>query len=72
LSSIAEEVAAKFLATARRTAGRASPVFILLARTGMRLREALALQWKDLDFGAREICVARAFSAGRRAWRPAR
>lgn len=54
-----------FLATAARTTPRASPLFFLLARTGMRLGEAVALQWDDLDFTAREIRVARAFSAGR-------
>ena len=54
-----------FLATAARTTPRASPLFFLLARTGMRLGEAVALQWDDLDFTAREIRVARALSAGR-------
>ena len=54
-----------FLAAAAKTAPRAYPLFFLLARTGMRLGEALALQWDDLDFTAREIRVARAFSAGR-------
>ncbi len=41
------------------------PLFLLLARTGMRLGEALALQWGDVDFGSHEVRVARAISAGR-------
>jgi len=44
---------------------RYAPFFLLLARTGMRLGEALALQWDDVHFQAREIRVARALSAGR-------
>jgi integrase len=41
------------------------PLFLLLARTGMRVGEAFALQWPDVDFEVREIRVARAFSDGR-------
>lgn len=33
-----------------------------MSRTGLRLGEALALQWGDLDFAAREIRVERAVS----------
>ncbi len=44
---------------------RHAPLFLLMARTGLRLGEAFALQWDDLDFQAREIRVARAFSDGR-------
>ena len=35
-----------------------------MSRTGLRLGEALALQWGDVDFVAREIRVERAVSAG--------
>ncbi len=35
-----------------------------MSRTGLRLGEALALQWGDLDFAAREVRVERAVSAG--------
>src|SRR5262245_53737496 len=45
-------------------AWRYSVLLLLLARTGMRMGEALALQWEDVNFGGREIRVARAFSAG--------
>ena len=41
------------------------PLFLLLARMGLRIGEALALQWGDVDFGGREIRVSRALSAGR-------
>jgi integrase len=41
------------------------PLFLLLARTGIRMGEAQALQWTDIDFRSREIRVVRALSAGR-------
>lgn len=41
------------------------PFFLLLARTGIRMGEAQALQWTDIDFRTREIRVVRALSAGR-------
>src|SRR5262245_57467093 len=36
-----------------------------MARAGLRLGEALALQWEDLHFHRHEIRVARGFSRGR-------
>ncbi len=41
------------------------PLFSTMARTGLRLGEALALQWKDLHFHGREIRVAPGSSRGR-------
>jgi len=41
------------------------PLFLLLARTGMRVGEALALQWGDIDFNGRFIEVKRQYSKGR-------
>jgi len=38
---------------------------LLLARTGMRIGEALALQWQDIDFSNRSIDVRRSVSLGR-------
>ena len=35
------------------------PLFLLLARTGMRIGEALALQWGDIDFSSRFIRVSK-------------
>lgn len=56
---------ALFLATAARLQPRLYPLFLTLARTGMRIGEALALQWDDVDFPDHEIRVARGFSKGR-------
>jgi integrase len=52
-----------FLAHAQEEA-RYAPLFHTMAGTGLRLGEALALQWNDLDLEGRKIRVARAFSAG--------
>jgi integrase len=38
------------------------PLALLLARTGMRIGEAVALQWQDIDFKQRIIHVRRAKS----------
>src|SRR5436309_15525125 len=58
-----------FLAAARNAPTayerRYYPLFLLLARTGMRLGEGLALQWDDVNFAEREIRVARTLSGGR-------
>jgi integrase len=54
----------KVLKTARDQDAEHYPLFLLLARTGMRPGEAAALQWTDFDFSNRKILVERAFSAG--------
>jgi integrase len=41
------------------------PLALLLARTGMRLGEAMALKWADIDFHGRFIIVERGFSRGK-------
>lgn len=41
------------------------PLFLLLARTGLRIGEALALQWGDIDFAGRFITVRRSIVRGR-------
>ena len=51
-----------FLATAYREAPRYYPLFFVLAGTGMRLGEGLALQSEDLDLPSLGIRIARAFS----------
>jgi integrase len=40
-------------------------LFLMLARTGMRIGEALALQWGDVDFNGRFIEVKRSVVRGR-------
>jgi integrase len=51
-----------FLPTALQEAPRYYPLFFVLAGTGMRLGETLALQWEDMDVPAKTIRIARAFS----------
>ncbi len=41
------------------------PLFLLLARTGVRTGEALGLQWGDIDFHSRFINLKRSLSWGR-------
>jgi len=55
----------KLLHTARIDFSRHYPLFLLLARTGLRIGEALALKWDDIDFNARSINIERTFSKGR-------
>ena len=55
---------AAFLAAAQADP-RHYPLFLLLARAGLRPGEAYALQWGDLDLRGREIRVERSLSAGR-------
>ena len=56
---------ASILATARKFYPRYYPLFLMLARTGCRPGEALALRWSDVNFTRREILIERALSAGR-------
>ena len=49
-----------FLAEAERHAPRWYPLLLLLARTGLRIGEALAVQWDDVDLAGRTVRVARA------------
>ncbi len=69
IKAMTEEQLAGFLAVSERD-HRHSPLVLLLARTGMRLGEALGLQWEDVDFPDRQIRVARTLYAGGRVERP--
>ena len=55
---------ARFLVTAERVTPRLAPLFLLIARTGVRLGEGLALQWEDVDLTTRTLHVRRNLSAG--------
>ena len=49
----------------RASVRRLHPLFLCLARTGLRVGEARGLQWPDLDFQGRKLHVQRAFSDDR-------
>ena len=59
-----EEVSV-FLETCREHRPDYAPLVLLLVRTGLRIGEACALQWGDLDFLNRFIEVRRTYSNGR-------
>src|SRR5581483_10750972 len=61
---LTERELAAFLAAARSHDPELYPLFLLLARTGMRPGEALALQWPDIDFSNRRILIERALADG--------
>jgi integrase len=70
IKAMTREQLARFLATMQdptaRPTGRASyPFFLTLARTGLRLGEAFALQPEELDLEAATLRVERAFSGSR-------
>src|SRR5215831_16138983 len=54
-----------FLTTIREKFPAWYPLFLTLARTGLRLGEALGLQWQDINFESRFIEVRRTVGAGR-------
>jgi integrase len=47
----------------RRIDDQDASLFVLAATTGLRLGELRALQWGDVDFGARQVSVSRVISA---------
>jgi len=62
IKALTREQLSAFLAAAAAKERRWHPLW--LARTGLRLGEAIALEWLDLDIAAREIRVTRALSDG--------
>jgi integrase len=69
IKAMTREQLAVFLEAARTSprapSRRLAPLFLLLARTGLRVGEVRALQWPDLDLQARALRVERAFSEDR-------
>lgn len=54
-----------FLGTAEKHFPKYYPFFLLLAKTGMRLGEAIALRWADIDFNGHLIHVRQNIVRGR-------
>jgi integrase len=65
IKAMTREQLTKFLAVAAETERRSFPFWLTMARIGMRIGEALALQWADVDWTARTIRVERGFSHDR-------
>ena len=59
---LTKEEAALLLSTASEYFPRDYPLCLLLLRTGMRVGEAMALRWTDVDFNGRFIHVQRGLS----------
>ena len=65
IEPLTREELARFLTTLQAQTPEYYPLFLCLARTGMRLGEVLALQWGDIDVHARGITVRRNVVRGR-------
>jgi len=53
-----------FMLATEQVASRYHPILYTMSRTGLRLGEAVALRWEDIDLVARELVVRRTFSGG--------
>lgn len=65
INALTSEELQQLLYTVERHFSEDYPIFLLLARTGMRIGEALALKWDDIDFNYRSIKVCRNFYRNR-------
>ncbi len=65
IKAMTQDQLSAFLAKTVDIDRRFYPLFLLLARSGLRIGEALAVKWEDLNFVDREIRLVRAFSGGR-------
>jgi integrase len=65
IEPLTREELARFLTTLQTQTPEHYPLFLCLARTGMRLGEVLALQWGDIDVHRRSITVRRNVVRGR-------
>jgi len=59
-----QQVAAFLQATQRPEDRRFYPLFLVLARAGLRPGEAFGLQWDDVDFVERTLNIERSYSRG--------
>lgn len=59
---VREDAVSPFLAAVARVAPRFAVLFLTLARTGLRIGEAVGLQWEDVDFARRKIDVRRTWT----------
>ena len=62
---LSREELARLLEACREHYAGFHPFVMCLARTGMRIGEAVGLQWRDIDFGERSADVKRAIVDGR-------
>ena len=58
------EQLALFLATAHDRERRCYPLFFTMARMGLRIGEATALQWDDVNLDRREVYIVKGVSQG--------
>lgn len=65
IDPLIREETVTLLTTALTHFKRAYPLILLLVRTGLRIGEALALRWSDIDFNGRFIHVQRGLSRGK-------
>ncbi|MBW2642505.1 MAG: site-specific integrase [Deltaproteobacteria bacterium] len=65
ISTITSEELKQLLDTVEKHFSGDYPLFLLLARSGLRIGEALALKWGDIDFNDRSIEVCRNFYRNR-------
>jgi len=54
-----------FLTTCEKYVPKYYPLFLTACRTGVRLGELLALEWRDIDFNSKFIRVERSFKGGK-------
>ncbi len=64
IEAFTPEELTRLLAVAERDYADVYPFVLCLARTGMRLGEAMALKWKDVDLARRVLIVRRSMRRG--------
>ena len=64
IKALTSEELKQLLDTVQRDFTGDYPLFLLLSRTGLRIGEALALEWTDLDFNDRTIEVSKGLYKG--------